>query len=520
MQRVALINWKNKNQDYDLSKIFSSIANPGVIEWLEVQNWKITPWYAFIEVERAWVKFNVLFQNTEDLVIDTTWTKKVFIEINQNNINDWTNNLSDWTWIWEIKTASDYPTKNFISLASITSWVITDSRSFIKFKWLKRKWLNINKILYVDSNWDEVELAYDTSIDQWKSIVISSTWLRLQSPSVNIDWLTEKIEAVDNDWLILSDSENSNINKKIKLKNLLLKDFWNGWDWNLFISTWTTTLNVWSIWSVWYLELQYKDVIISWWTLNFWNLQNNGNIVVIKVNWTFKMTWGTISASGAWWLYGNAGNATATNNGWWSWAKWSANDYPAMTLLTNFGTSWAWGAGVTFSWWVIACGAWGGWSSGSPYWPWSNWGRWGWCIIIVAKNINITWGTISANGLAWENNWLNASWGWGGWGGWSVLLQYRNQIAFSWLTIQVNGGWGWSWSTSSNTMSNGAWGGWSYSSWWNWWSGWYNSWVNGVNWTSNSYGTGWIWGVKWWWTQYQSGWGWWGGAWYYQVMSI
>lgn len=139
MQRVALINWKNKNQDFDLSKIFSSIATSWVVEGLEVQNWKVTSWYAFIEVYRAWVKFNVLFQNTEDLVIDTTGTKKVFIEINQSNIDDWISNSSDWTWIWEIKTASSYPAKNFIALASITSWSILNEKNQIKFKPLQKE---------------------------------------------------------------------------------------------------------------------------------------------------------------------------------------------------------------------------------------------------------------------------------------------------------------------------------------------------------------------------------------------
>lgn len=145
MQRVALINWKNKNQDYDLSKIFSSIATSWVAEWLEVQNGIVTPWFAFINIVRDWITFPVLFQNTSSLNIDTTWTKKVFIEINQSNIDDWTTNSSDWTWIWSIKIASSYPTKNFIALASITSWVISDERNFIKIKPLSFDLIKLEK---------------------------------------------------------------------------------------------------------------------------------------------------------------------------------------------------------------------------------------------------------------------------------------------------------------------------------------------------------------------------------------
>ena len=79
MQRVALLNWENINQDYDLAKIFKSLASSWVVEWLEVQSWKVTSGYWFIDVTRDSETFPVLFQNTADLVIDTTWTKKVFI---------------------------------------------------------------------------------------------------------------------------------------------------------------------------------------------------------------------------------------------------------------------------------------------------------------------------------------------------------------------------------------------------------------------------------------------------------
>lgn len=141
MQRVALINGENINQDYDFSKILESLATPWVVKWLEVQTGKVTAWYGFIEVERNGTSFFVLFENTENLTIDTSGTKKVFIEINRSNINDWSSNNSDWTGIWEIKTASSYPTSNFIKLASISWWVITDDRVFIDL----RTELNVTK---------------------------------------------------------------------------------------------------------------------------------------------------------------------------------------------------------------------------------------------------------------------------------------------------------------------------------------------------------------------------------------
>lgn len=134
MQRVALINWENINQDYDLLKIFQALATSWVAEWLEVQNGVVTPWFAFVNVTRDDITFPVLFHNTSNLTIDTTWTKKVFIELDQLKIDDGSLNSSNGTWIWEIKTWSNYPSNNFLKLASIDSWNITDERKFIKFK--------------------------------------------------------------------------------------------------------------------------------------------------------------------------------------------------------------------------------------------------------------------------------------------------------------------------------------------------------------------------------------------------
>ncbi|MCP4523791.1 MAG: hypothetical protein GY828_06270, partial [Candidatus Gracilibacteria bacterium] len=131
MQRVALINGENINQDYDLSKIFQSLAFAGVGKGLEVVDGKVTPGYAFINISRDNEEFSVLFQNTSDVTIDTTGTKKVFIELDQSKIDDGSANSSNGTGIGEIKTADNYPTSNYIKLASITSGIITDEREKI-----------------------------------------------------------------------------------------------------------------------------------------------------------------------------------------------------------------------------------------------------------------------------------------------------------------------------------------------------------------------------------------------------
>lgn len=158
MQRVALLNWKNKNKDFDLSKIFESFWTPWVSKWLDYENWYITPWFAFIEVEREWKKFVVLFENTENFPIDTNWTKKVFIEISHDKVLDWSNNNVDWTWIWAIKTASEYPTKNFIKLWRIENWIFHNEKVKISLKEdfnLTKQWNTFNqsnKLLKLDWN--------------------------------------------------------------------------------------------------------------------------------------------------------------------------------------------------------------------------------------------------------------------------------------------------------------------------------------------------------------------------------
>lgn len=184
MQRVALINWTNKNQDYDLAKILKSLAVSWIAEWLEVQNWKVLKGYAFIDITRDWLTFPVLFENTEEHIIDTSWDKKIFIEISQSNINDGSNNSSNWTGIWEIKTAVNYPGSNFIKLASITAGVITDERVFVNLKdfgqtnqWNAFNWpdqlVQTNKDWKVPSEliWSPIVNKIQSKLIAWETIV-------------------------------------------------------------------------------------------------------------------------------------------------------------------------------------------------------------------------------------------------------------------------------------------------------------------------------------------------------------
>lgn len=71
------------------------------------------------------------FQNTAPVNIDTSGNKKIFVEIKQANIDNGIINAEDGSNIGEIKSAANYPTKNYISLASVTGGTITDDRKFM-----------------------------------------------------------------------------------------------------------------------------------------------------------------------------------------------------------------------------------------------------------------------------------------------------------------------------------------------------------------------------------------------------
>ena len=80
------------------------------------------------------VAFNVLVHITEEVTVDTTGTKKVWIEIDQTAIDDGSSNNADGTNIATIETGADYPSTNFVKIASITGDVVTDDREIPELK--------------------------------------------------------------------------------------------------------------------------------------------------------------------------------------------------------------------------------------------------------------------------------------------------------------------------------------------------------------------------------------------------
>jgi len=548
MQRVALLNWENISQDYDLAKVFQSLATSWVVEWLEVQTWKVTAGYGFIDVTRDSETFPVLFQNTAELVIDTTWTKKVFIEITQSNIDDWINNNSNWTWIWEIKTAVSYPTSNYIKLASIDAWLITDEREKVWFALRNLNWdytlleLKNTDIFRVLTNWQtlwKMEASDFLLNGVW---VWQALWLLPLDVNWKIDpsfipatWNTVQYIA----WESISAWDKINWDIQNNGRAIFL---WGNIE--VFKTTWTTILWVaksdYVIWDVVEImtDVEWEDFLT--WDMSDWDLitnpwdnivldtnriynYNNINIsnwssittnattgfIFIKTKWNILIEWDInfsekidIFETNMLWIWDlTISPWTAWNGGsWWNgWNWWYHSTY--------------WSAWTRWTWWTQLNGYWWGWW-GWAHWSWANgtvrtswnWGNWwspAWLWWTNSTNSNwwnSSWWAwlwkFSTSGYAWwnaySNNWAYWSGSWSWWGWWAWWQAWKSWVS---LVIIHKNIVTWVGSILAN------WGNWT--NWWNAWNWWSYSWWSGTNVWYSSGGWGGGWGWAWW------GWGWW-----------
>lgn len=80
---------------------------------------------------------------------------------------------------------------------------------------MKRKGFTAYRLLLVDANGDETELAFGANGTALVSggASVMPTW---QAPTVNIIGLTEKTLPVAGDHFVLSDSEAGDANKRVK----------------------------------------------------------------------------------------------------------------------------------------------------------------------------------------------------------------------------------------------------------------------------------------------------------------
>lgn len=132
MLRTALLWGNTITLDADLSKYIETVSDQWVIEWLEVSSNSVAPGKAWVKATRSnGETIMTLVQNTEALAVDTSGTKKIWLEIRQEAIDNGLLNNEDWSGITSIKTWPTLPSQNFLLLASVTAGQVKDERNLI-----------------------------------------------------------------------------------------------------------------------------------------------------------------------------------------------------------------------------------------------------------------------------------------------------------------------------------------------------------------------------------------------------
>lgn len=133
-QKVTLLNGVTIERDTDYTAFAQHVLRTGIVSGLEVTNGSVSAGIGFIKVTRNATTPSedilVKYENTTAVSIDTSGDKKVWVEINQDNVNDPGLNVADGTGVGSIQTGASFPSSNYIPLASITAGTITDLREY------------------------------------------------------------------------------------------------------------------------------------------------------------------------------------------------------------------------------------------------------------------------------------------------------------------------------------------------------------------------------------------------------
>lgn len=192
--RAGKINGKNLNYiDQDNSALDYALVNSGIIEGMQVTAGQVSIGRAILITKRTSVtpnqKFWMHLEITATETIDTTGTKKVWIAVDPQYINDGTLATNPmWTQLATIQTGASYPADSsyYIPLASITSGTITDARTLISKKALLSKWYWANKHKRINLTSGDEELK-DVSL-----VTVPSAWdiIRLEKWDWNYEDIT------------------------------------------------------------------------------------------------------------------------------------------------------------------------------------------------------------------------------------------------------------------------------------------------------------------------------------------
>lgn len=318
-QRVGLLNGTNITYDKDLTAGILAILNQWVIEGLGISwSWasaNVLPWKALIECIRTnGEKVMVFFENTANVVMDLTGTKKLYILVDQAKIDDGSSNALDGTGIGSIQTGASYPSWDYIPLASVTGGVITDARVYISWKDIKRKWMGASfQAIEIDSSGNEVAKPIS-----WGTAIADTDTLRKRK----VDWTYEDVP-----FSVIKNVLSGMVSEYPTVHNLLANDFAT---YTAISATWSSTTKIGAttaqtsfpalstgvtsdkvsvvlnkVWSPWNLVLRVETDNGSWspsWTLVDPNAtQTISNLAIYAMTYNYTFTFPSSISFGAGW---------------------------------------------------------------------------------------------------------------------------------------------------------------------------------------------------------------------------
>ena len=285
--RVWLIQGQTLQQDYDVSSLINALVwgLGGVISWFNVS--LVWPWSYSVAIGTALIKcvrtgqINPIFSHFQNRVLETLTGvsdgDKIWLEVKQTHIDDWSLQNITGTNIWEIKFWATLPSNNFLHLATIdTGWAVIINTSSIYISVIDQITNVINQILNGD-------VWYFTENVTWAINTPSATFTNPVTAITNPAGATKKALLVfksnqTNTWpmtLTINTSLGSLTAPLRKNKDVDL----NWWD----IKSWQWVMVEWD-WVQFQMMSQLAQVPI-------WTTQNSSYIWVAWEDVTAWMPW-------------------------------------------------------------------------------------------------------------------------------------------------------------------------------------------------------------------------------------
>lgn len=141
MQRIGVLNGNSITYDHDISALVRGLTDWGVIEWgLISDNKVLAPIQAIVSAQRSnGQKLLLHFESDEQIQLPTSWSYKVYIEVDQSKVDDGQANAENGTGIATIKTGENLPSKNVLQIAKVTNGQIEQRTLIPKLQSLSQR---------------------------------------------------------------------------------------------------------------------------------------------------------------------------------------------------------------------------------------------------------------------------------------------------------------------------------------------------------------------------------------------